>query len=121
METRSHFEADVLNDLYARGHTDVTYEEDTIPYHAKPQKYTPDLRLPNGVYVEIKGRFTTHDRQKHLRIKEQAPEHDIRFVFMYDNKLYKGAKSTYSQWCEAHGFKWAMKRVPEEWLNESTN
>ena len=79
--------------------------------------YTPDFILPNGVVIESKGRFVTADRKKHLKIKEQHPELDIRFVFSNSNsKLYKGAKSTYADWCKKHGFMYADKRIPDEWL-----
>ena len=51
-------------------------------------------------------------------VKKQNPELDIRFVFQAPyNKLYKGAKSTYAQWAEKNGFKWAhYSSIPVEWL-----
>ena len=69
--------------------------------------------------METKGRFTVSDRQKHLLIKEQQPELDIRFVFSNQNaKLYKGSKTTYAQWCEKNGFQYAHKTIPDDWLSE---
>lgn len=68
--------------------------------------------------METKGRFVAADRSKHLAVKEQHPEHDIRFVFERNNTLNKKSKTTYSMWCDKHGFKWAIKRIPEEWLRE---
>jgi hypothetical protein len=66
--------------------------------------YTPDFILPNGIIIEVKGRFTSDDRRKHLAVKKQHPNLDIRFVFESSNrKLSKGAKTTYGQWCEKHG------------------
>jgi hypothetical protein len=80
--------------------------------------YTPDFVLPNGIIVECKGRLTVHDRTKHLRISEQHPHLDIRFVFQYDNPITKGSKTRYTDWATKHGFQWAMKTIPKEWKEE---
>lgn len=85
----------------------------------KYRKYTPDFLLPNGIIIETKGRFTPADRMKHIAIKKQHPNLDIRFVFSNSNaKLRKGAKTTYGDWCEKHGFLYADKDVPQEWIEE---
>ncbi len=85
----------------------------------KYRTYTPDFELDNGILIETKGLFSAADRRKHIEIKAQHPELDIRFVFSNARaKLYKGAKSRYSDWCDKYGFKWADKEVPEEWLEE---
>jgi len=56
---------------------------------------------------------------KHLSIKKQHPSLDIRFVFSNSNaKLRKGSKSTYADWCQKHGFLYADKDVPDDWLKE---
>ena len=105
----------------------VEYETDKISYIWPQRKstYTPDFRLPkvNGFfYVETKGRFVVNDRQKHLLLREQQPELDIRFVFSRaSSPLYKGSKTTYADWCVKHGFRFANKTIPEEWLKESNN
>ncbi len=104
----------------------VCYEQDQITYvwPERASKYTPDFRLPKAdgatFYVETKGRFTVEDRQKHLLIREQHGDaYDIRFVFSNQNaKLYKGSPTSYAQWCEQHGFAYAHKTIPEEWLTE---
>jgi hypothetical protein len=52
-------------------------------------------------------------------VKAQHPEHDIRFVFSNPNqKLYKGSKSTYGDWCDKNGFKYAKEIIPVEWTKE---
>jgi len=85
----------------------------------KYRKYTPDFLLPNGIIIETKGRFTPDDRMKHLAIQRQHPDLDIRFVFTNSRaKLRKGAKSSYADWCKKHGFLYADKEVPHEWLAE---
>jgi hypothetical protein len=86
---------------------------------ATKHKYTPDFKLSNGIYIETKGRFLLDDRKKHLYIKEQYPDLDIRFVFQNPKtKLYKGSKTTYANWCDKHGFKWAAKTIPLDWIEE---
>ena len=103
---------------------EVQYETDKISYHVPPRhsKYTPDFKLPKYggfFYVETKGIWDVKDRQKHLLIKEQHPEIDIRFVFSNaNNKLYKGSKSTYASFCDKHRLRWAHKTIPCEWLVE---
>jgi hypothetical protein len=81
--------------------------------------YTPDFQLPNGIIIETKGRFVATDRRKHLEIKKQFPNHDIRFVFSNaNNKIAKGSKTSYSKWCDQKGFLWANKTIPKEWIDE---
>jgi hypothetical protein len=43
------------------------------------KKYLPDFLLPNGIYLEVKGRFKLEDRKKHLFVREHHPDLDIRF------------------------------------------
>lgn len=98
---------------------DGEYEKHKVSY-TKPitfHEYTPDFKLPNGIFVETKGRFVVEDRKKHILIKQQHPELDIRFVFQNSkNKIRKGSKTTYADWCEKYGFIYADKVIPLEWL-----
>ena len=81
--------------------------------------YTPDFILSNGIIIETKGRFLTADRKKHIAIKKQHPDLDIRFVFTNSrSKLQKGAKSSYGQWCIKYGFRYYDRIIPEDWLKE---
>lgn len=99
----------------------VIYEGFTLRYlkPAKEHRYTPDFPLPNGIIIETKGRFVTADRQKHLHVKANHPDLDVRFVFSNPNaKIGKKSSTTYAMWCEKHGFKYAAKLVPVEWLRE---
>lgn len=98
---------------------DGEYEKHKIGYTkpATTHKYTPDFRLPNGIFIETKGRFVLADQQKHLLIKQQYPELDIRFVFQNSKaKLRKGSKTTYADWCTKHGFIYTDKTIPTDWL-----
>lgn len=98
----------------------VVYEQLKIEWEdLRYRTYTPDFELDNGILVETKGIFDNEDRRKHIAIKEQHPELDIRFVFSNANaKLYKGAKSRYCDWCDKNGFMWSHRIIPEEWLTE---
>ena len=81
--------------------------------------YTPDFILPNGIIIETKGRFTALDRRRHVCIKKQHPNLDIRFIFTNSkSKLRKGAKSSYADWCDKHSFIYYDRIIPEDWLKE---
>lgn len=117
---RSGLERQNARRLIAAG-VPLRYEDEKIRYlkPAKNATYTPDFILPNGIIVETKGRFLTADRQKHLLIKDQHPDLDIRFVFSNSNtKISKASKTTYAMWCESKGFLYADKFIPEDWYSE---
>lgn len=118
---RSGLEVQIADGLSCAG-VDFDEEKDieAIPYtQSKDRKYHPDFRLPNGIIIEGKGWFKSSDRQKHLCIKFQHPELDIRFVFSNpNNKIGKKSNTTYAMWCEKNGFKYAKGTVPQEWINE---
>lgn len=116
---RSNFEKEIAEALEKDGGK-FEYEpkEGIIEWIPKPKKYLPDFVLSNGIIVEAKGRLTVFDRVKHLMIKAQYPKLDIRFVFQFDNKLHKGSKTRYSEWCEKNGFPYAFKKVPKAWIAE---
>jgi hypothetical protein len=117
---RSGLEEALAEQLRAAG-IDPQYETMTIHYEqpAKKRRYKPDFPLPNGVIIESKGQFETADRQKHLMVKAQHPDLDIRFVFSKPKqRIGKKSKTTYAKWADTHGFKWAAKRIPQEWLDE---
>ena len=91
----------------------------TVPFTVPEKKrtYLVDFTLPNGILVEAKGRWTTEDRAKHLLIKKQHPELDIRILFMSaKTKIIKGSKTTYGDFCDKNGIIWAEKNIPESWL-----
>jgi len=117
---KSGLEESISNQIDSKG-IKVMYETEKVAYiiPASDHTYHPDFLLPNGIYVETKGRFVIADRKKHLLIKSQHPELDIRFVFTNSrNKINKASKTTYADWCEKNGFKYADKVIPEDWFNE---
>lgn len=118
---RSGLEVKLAAQLQTEG-IEVKYETEVISYVVpeKVHKYHPDFLLPNGIFVESKGLFTGADRKKHLLIKEQHPEIDLRFVFSNSNqRLSKVSKTTYGDWALKNGFKFADRLIPKEWINET--
>jgi len=114
---RSNFELNVAQQLVKKK---IAYEYEKYPIqYIKECTYTPDFYLKKyGFFVEVKGQFTAPDRGKHLIIKKQQPELDIRFLFLNANsKLYKGSKTTYGRWCDRYEIKWCNKFLPKEWLD----
>ena len=94
------------------------YECERIPYITKGHTYTPDFKIGN-IYIETKGYFLPKDRTKHLLLKQQYPDMDLRFVFTNPMQLlYKGAKTTYGDWCIKHGFSFSKGSIPESWIRE---
>jgi hypothetical protein len=93
--------------------------------------YTPDFVITSKsgktIIVETKGIWDYADRYKHLLIRRQHPDLDIRFVFTRSKqRIRKGSTTTYASICEGlgrapfKGVKWqyADKRIPDEWLSE---
>lgn len=117
---RSSLEQRIAGELKEQG-VEFTYESLKIKFvrPAETSTYTPDFILKNGIIIESKGLFTSDDRKKHLIIQEQHPELDIRFVFSNPNtKLSKMSATTYGAWCERHGFQYAAKSIPVDWIRE---
>lgn len=100
---------------------DAKYESVKLKY-TKPASnhyYLTDLELGPNNFLEIKGRLLPTERTKYLLVREQNPEITLRFFFdKSDNKLYKGSKTTYSDWCNKHGFEWTDTKLgfPKAWL-----
>lgn len=117
---RSGLEKRIAEELNLSG-VKFKYETLKISYTkpATPHKYTPDFILPNGIIIEAKGLFSSADRKKHILVKEQHPDLDIRFVFSNSRKkLYKGSDTLYADWCNRHGFLFADKEIPSDWIGD---
>ena len=117
---RSWLEADVAHALDNQK-VKFKYEEEKITYvvPAQVHTYTPDIELPNGIIVEVKGRWTAADRKKMGLVLEQNQDKDIRILFAVDNKISKNSRTRYSSWCKRRNIKYAIGReIPEEWINE---
>lgn len=113
---RSKFEQRVADNLISRS-VPFEYETTKIKYTVPSvdRTYTPDFTI-GTLIVEAKGLFDYDSRAKMLLVKEQNPTLDIRILFMRDQPIRRGSETMYSDWCEKHGFKYAFKEVPAEWL-----
>jgi hypothetical protein len=100
---------------------DALYESKKLSYvvPASNHKYLVDFEIGPNSYIEVKGRLLASERKKYLLVRDHNPEITLRFFFdKSDNKIYKNSKTTYADWCDAHGFAWTdIKRgIPKEWL-----
>lgn len=105
------------------------FEAETIPWvsEPRPHKYTPDFKIKTRtgktLYIETKGRMEKEDREKHIAVRNQHPELDIRLVFSNPNAWDRKAMTrSYGKWATANGFIWCAKsqleRKLKEWINE---
>lgn len=118
---RSGLEDKLAKQIEAAGFT-PRFETLKVPYTVpeKMHNYTPDFPLDNGIIIEGKGIFDAQDRAKHLYIKAQYPELDIRFVFSRASApITKGSKTTLADWCVKYGYRYAEKVIPPEWFREA--
>ena len=101
------------------------FDKKNVPYiyearsfqYVLTSKYTPDFLIGDVIY-EVKGFFKPSERRKHLAIKNQHPDLDIRFIFQRNNTLTKKSKSTYGDWCDKHGFLWCIHpNIPDSWIS----
>lgn len=114
---RSSFEERTAK-LFDKEGIPFTYEKDSITF-TQERKYLPDFKIGN-FYIEVKGYFRSSDRGKHLLIRKQNPSVDIRFLFMNAHvRLSKASRTTYAEWAERYGFKWAHRDLPDEWIKEA--
>ena len=117
---KSGLEQNISQQIESKG-IKVEYETEKVPYiiPASNHTYSPDFKLPNGIRVETKGRFVAADRKKHLLVKAQNPNLDIRFVFSNSkNKITKNSKTTYADWCDKNNYKYSDKEIPDSWFLE---
>lgn len=123
---KSNLELDAMKALYRDRRQlkkcfDWDYETETLDYTIH-STYTPDFVItqPNGhkVYVEAKGRLDPDSKRKMVAVRKNHPDIDIRFLFSRNQKLYRGAKMTYTEWVERNNFNgWHVGReIPLEWL-----
>ena len=113
---RSDLEGQVA-DILEKQYVNYMFEPHRIQYSVE-KKYTPDLLLPNGILIEVKGWFKADDQRKHKLIKLQHPELDIRFVFGRLKSKVQGGRFTCQSWCEKYDFQYAESFVPNSWLHE---
>lgn len=90
---------------------EFSYESQKIPY-VLAGHYIPDfvLKTPTGLlYIEAKGYLRPEHKRKMVAVKRQHPDKDIRILF------YRRTTGNV-KWAERNGFKYAIEKVPLEWL-----
>ena len=117
LKYRSKFELELAKVL-ANNKVKFEYESKKFLYVPKVRTYTPDFYLPDtNIFIEAKGHLDKADRVKMVLVKDQHKDLDIRFVFMNArNRIYRGSKTTYADWCNRYDFVWAEKTIPTEWF-----
>jgi predicted nuclease of restriction endonuclease-like RecB superfamily len=97
----------------------VKYEDDAFDYVLE-KRYIPDFKIIKDdgtvIYIEAKGLFDRESRWKMLAAREQNPDVTFVLLFMSDNKIQKGAKMRYSDWCNKYDFDYSIGTIPERWL-----
>ncbi len=110
------------NSTHLKAHGDPAAFETVKIKYVIPESvhtYTPDFPLKNNIIIETKGRWLLADRVKHLLVRIQYPDLDIRLVFSsLKTKIAPGAKMTVEEFCIKHGIKYAHKLVPPAWIKE---
>lgn len=123
---RSGFEAKIAKELTAKG-IKYGYEPFVMEYYHAVSKglchdcggenvsriraYLPDFFIPNGEggwILEAKGRFTSIDRTKMLRVKDAWPSYVVCMIFMRNNYLTSTRTSTYGDWCDRNDIRWSV-------------
>ena len=83
------------------------------------RSYTPDFILDNGIIIEVKGFWSVSDRKKHVKVKEQHSDLDIRIDFENSKrKIRKGSNTTYGMWCEKNEILFYDRIIPLVWMKE---
>ena len=127
MKYRNKFEQKTGDSLESYG-VKFEYEATKIPYTVSGTYLTDfDVITKNNrvLHIETKGNGRSFDgatRRKMIAVKKQHPELDIRIIFYSDGKIgpkrKDGSFMKQSDWAMKNGFKYAIKEVPEEWLEE---
>jgi hypothetical protein len=131
---KSKFEQKIANQLNG-ARVPFDYEPGSFSIHVE-KNYWPDFQI-GKIYIETKGHLDKDSREKLIAFKRGYPNVDLRIVFQQNNFLHKLSKESrkkrldkslkggkvrererYSDWAEKHGFKWAVGKIPQEWLDE---
>jgi len=126
----SGYEVRILSDLAGQG-ISYDYQPSPLSYSTKHSRgyckacgstevfqdrsYTPDIKLPNGVYVESKGRLDPQGRVFLKAVVTCNPRVPLVFMFQRNNKF--GKDNSYSKFADSIGVPWIVgTKIPNEWL-----
>ena len=97
------------------------YEAQRLSYQPKVRTYIPDFYISNDdFFIEGKGYFhNSQERTRHLLIRDQLGV-DVKFVFgNSSNKIGKGSKMTYADWCDKYKFDYSEGKPPKKWFSKN--
>lgn len=121
---RSNFENNINNNIDSKYKGYIFYETENIDYIIE-HKYKPDFIIENKetgkkIYIEAKGLFNSDDRRKILAVLKCNPNIDLRIIFQNgNNKIRKGSKKTYIDWCNDNNIKCTEAEcIPKKWIEE---
>lgn len=125
---RNKFEKSVGDYLFSLKDRDFGYEAMKFDYTVSG-KYLVDFVLVkrNGepMYIETKGNglsFDGHVKRKMIAVKKAHPNLDLRILFYADGKCgpkrKDGTFMRQSDWAKRYGFPYAIKTIPQDWLDE---
>ncbi len=106
----------------------LEYESEKFRYTTE-HNYLPDFKITTKkgttFYLETKGNGRAFDhsvRVKMINVRDQHPELDIRILFYSDGKIgpkrKDGSFMKQSDWAQKNKFQFAIREIPEEWLDE---
>ena len=118
MYVRSQYERDVIENML-RQRKLVQYESEQVPYKViETRTYTPDLVLPSGVWVELKGWLRRDDRVKPRRIVAAYPTRNFCILFQKEKPWQKKGKTTNVEWARKVGLIAAAgDTIPDSWYD----
>ena len=127
MTYRNEFESKTALSLQNDG-VQFAYEATKLDYTVSSTYLVDfDIKTKSGkvIYIETKGNGRSFDhatRRKMIAVKQQHPDKDIRIVFYSDGKCgpkrKDGTFMRQSDWAKRYGFKYSIKQIPKEWLDE---
>lgn len=139
IKVASKFEIDVI-DWLTDQQIEFEYEAEQLAYttpvvkgvcpncgHEKViqrRTYTPDIRLADGSFIEVKGKFPPNKRSLLKAVIQAHPDRVFRFVFYNDPFLTKRKANRLSDWARQAGADWHIwnpkggKKTRQHWLPE---
>jgi len=106
---RSGLENETIAWLY-ENNIEFDYERSSFSYKVPEvcATYTPDFFIGDSI-IELKGRLTARDRKKILHVLASVRGLAARFIIVFpkpNNRIAKGSRTTYAEWCEKNGIRW---------------
>lgn len=125
MSYRNKFEEQTAKVLNANS-VPFSYEDTKIKYTVSGT-YLVDFKITTKsgktIFIETKGNGRSFDhacRRKMIAVKEQHPEIEVKILFYSDGaigpKRKDGTRMHQSDWSKKHGFDYAIREIPDRWL-----